>query len=61
MYVCICRAVTEQDIKTTVAKGMTSVGQVCQQLGCTSQCGKCTELVRIVHQSALMEYHATEV
>ena len=60
MYVCICQAVTEQDIKTTVAKGMTTVGQVCQQLGCASQCGKCVEQVQAVHQSALIEHRLTE-
>lgn len=60
MYVCICRAVTEQDIKVTVAKGMTTMGQVCKQLGCVSQCGKCIEHVQAVHYSALMENPTTE-
>lgn len=58
MYVCICQAVTEQDIKNHMVKGRASMGQLCKQLGCASQCGKCAEHVREVHSSALLEQQA---
>lgn len=46
MYVCICRAVTEQQIKTAVANGIHSVKALRQSLGVAGQCGKCSETAK---------------
>ncbi|AIY63787.1 MAG: bacterioferritin-associated ferredoxin [Pseudoalteromonas spongiae] len=41
MYVCICHAVTEKQIKQAVTDGMDSMRDVRGCLGVGSQCGKC--------------------
>ncbi len=41
MYVCICKGITEKQIKTSVAEGASSVRDLYQELALGSQCGKC--------------------
>jgi bacterioferritin-associated ferredoxin len=41
MYVCVCRAVTEGEIKAAIDQGMRSMRELRQGLGVASQCGKC--------------------
>ena len=48
MYVCICKAVTDSQIREAVAKGATRFGQVRKELGLASQCGKCGIVAREV-------------
>jgi bacterioferritin-associated ferredoxin len=41
MYVCICRQVTDRDIHEAVAQGACRMRDLREQLGVSTQCGKC--------------------
>ena len=41
MYICLCKGITDNQIREAVKKGATRFGQVRQELGFASQCGKC--------------------
>ncbi|TDO07748.1 MULTISPECIES: (2Fe-2S)-binding protein [Halomonas] len=41
MYVCLCRNVTDHQIRQAVEDGARSWREVQQQTGCGTQCGKC--------------------
>ena len=41
MYVCVCRAVTDRQIKKAVENGARSMRELREQLGVCSACGKC--------------------
>jgi bacterioferritin-associated ferredoxin len=45
MYVCLCNALTDRDLRNS-AKGSCSVAMVYRSLGCEPQCGKCVPFVR---------------
>ncbi|MFP5073507.1 (2Fe-2S)-binding protein [Neisseria sp. WLZKY-1] len=44
MFVCICNAVTDHQIKETVAAGASTLGDLQAQLGVATCCGCCTDL-----------------
>lgn len=46
MYVCLCNALTDRDLRPHTACGGTSVAMVYRACGCEPQCGKCVPLVR---------------
>ncbi|HJU15859.1 MAG TPA: (2Fe-2S)-binding protein [Stellaceae bacterium] len=53
MYICLCNALTDRQIRTQCEGEDTSVAMVYRALGATPQCGKCVPLVRqILRQSA---------
>ena len=41
MYVCICNAVTENDIKSAVKDGANCLNHLQTKLGVSNQCGQC--------------------
>lgn len=41
MYVCICHALTEDDVKNARDEGMTNEKQVFCKFGVQAQCGRC--------------------
>lgn len=41
MYVCICNAVTEREIRQAVGLGVTTLKELREGLGVASCCGKC--------------------
>ncbi|MFA7097596.1 MAG: (2Fe-2S)-binding protein [Gammaproteobacteria bacterium] len=41
MYVCICNAVTDADIRQAVEDGVQSMADLSRVLGVGSQCGRC--------------------
>lgn len=41
MYVCLCKGITDRQIKAAIDNGANSVGQLRKCLGVASQCGKC--------------------
>lgn len=43
MYVCICNAVTESDIKEAVSNGANCMPHLKARLKCSTKCGNCTE------------------
>ena len=55
MYVCLCKGVTDTQIRQAVDGGATNLGQVRKQLGVASQCGKCSCLAREILNNAVQE------
>ena len=41
MYICICNAITEREIRGAVELGCSSIGELRRDLGVASCCGKC--------------------
>lgn len=46
MYVCLCNAITDRQIKETVAAGACSLTDLQAQLGVATCCGCCSDLAR---------------
>jgi bacterioferritin-associated ferredoxin len=53
MYICLCKAITDNQIREAVENGATRFGQVRQELGLASQCGKCGILAREVFDQSM--------
>jgi len=53
MYVCICRAITDNQIREEVRQGASTLREVGQRLGVASQCGKCGKHARSVIREAI--------
>ena len=53
MYVCLCKGITDTQIKDAVCGGAASLRQVRKQLGVMSQCGKCGILTKEIVEEAL--------
>lgn len=53
MYVCLCHAVTDRQIKQAVAEGVCSLRQVQLCLRVGTNCGKCIPSAREVIDAAL--------
>ena len=53
MYVCICNAVTEDDVHGCVAAGACSTRQVKEACGWKPGCGSCTRRLGMVISEAL--------
>jgi len=53
MYICICSAVTDRQIRAAVAAGAASLGDVSMQLGVGAGCGCCREAAqKLIHDTA---------
>ena len=49
MYVCLCKGVTDHDIKRVISEeGATSFREVRNYLAVSTQCGKCAPLARAI-------------
>jgi len=46
MYICVCNAVTDREIRTAVAAGCRSFSEIQRELGVATGCGKCEPCVR---------------
>ena len=46
MYVCLCKGITDTQIRAAVEDGASSLREVRNTLGVASQCGKCGILTR---------------
>ena len=55
MYICVCKAVTDSQIREAVNNGAQSMRAVREQLGVMTGCGKCACLTRDVVNSALAD------
>ena len=52
MYVCICNAVTDSEIRKAVDDGVSSLKQLRRKTGCASSCGCCqAEAMEILHDA----------
>jgi bacterioferritin-associated ferredoxin len=45
MYVCICRAVTDKQVKATIQAGATTVEEVARACGAGGDCGGCQGMI----------------
>lgn len=43
MYICICKAVTDREIKAARERGITTLPELSAATGATSCCGACVE------------------
>lgn len=59
MYVCICNAVTDSQIRKAVDDGVRSFKQLSRITGCSSTCGSCQKDAIEVLQQALTEKRGT--
>lgn len=46
MYICVCKAVTDRQIRSEVLNGANSMRALRERLGACSGCGKCAPEVR---------------
>jgi bacterioferritin-associated ferredoxin len=61
MYVCVCKAVTDTQIKRAINEGMSSRRELFKCLGVGGGCGKCTPHVKELldgHNQTLMQNQA---
>lgn len=54
MYICVCNAVTDRQVKKCIDQGMHSVGRIKKHFEFGSCCGKCS-----CHIRELIDQHAT--
>jgi bacterioferritin-associated ferredoxin len=55
MYVCLCKGITDSQIRDAVYDGADSFRDVRQQLGIGTQCGKCACLAKDVIRDTVHE------
>ncbi|MFV0513772.1 MAG: bacterioferritin-associated ferredoxin [Jhaorihella sp.] len=60
MYVCICKGITDTQIRAAVQDGAGSVRDVNKRLGVGSQCGKCGILARDIVRESLNSQPSAE-
>ena len=61
MYVCICNALTDRQLKqAALASGSQRPGDVYSACGCRAQCGRCVQAVlRLIREVDLLRPAAT--
>lgn len=55
MYVCVCKAVTDNDIRRAADGGVKNLRQLSRETGCSSQCGQCAKMARSILSDAIAE------
>ena len=55
MYVCVCNAVTDREIRGAVRLGARSLGDLQDTLGVATCCGRCTDCARTVLAESLAD------
>jgi len=60
MYVCLCKGITDTQIRAAVQDGATSMREVSHSLGVASQCGKCGVLARDIVRESLVDLEGNE-
>jgi len=53
MYVCLCKAVTDRQIRDMVNGGACSYAEVRSKLGVATQCGKCGQQAKAIVQTSV--------
>lgn len=54
MYVCLCKGVTDHQIRGSVESGARSWREVQNETGCATQCGKCACAAKGITRDAVM-------
>lgn len=60
MYVCLCRGITDSQIRQAVEEGASSVREVNSLLGTATQCGKCAMTTRQIVNETLTAQRNSE-
>ncbi len=60
MYVCLCNAVTDSDIRNAVDEGVRNLKQLRQVTDCGATCGSCNEMALEVLQQAITTKRQSE-
>jgi bacterioferritin-associated ferredoxin len=55
MYVCICKAVTDKQIRQSVGEGVASYTELQKVLSVGLQCGKCCDEAQDILEEAIVE------
>ncbi|MBV2121668.1 MAG: (2Fe-2S)-binding protein [Candidatus Thiodiazotropha sp. (ex Ctena orbiculata)] len=55
MYICVCHAVTDHDIRAAADNGVTSIEELGDELKVGTCCGRCKDCANKVLQRTLME------
>ena len=56
MYVCVCRGITDKQIREAIDEGAQSVTDVAQMLGAGTGCGSCLEYTQtLIDQQAAQD------
>lgn len=58
MYICLCRAVTDKQIRTSVENGASSFREVREELDVGTCCGRCVPEARELIDQALSQLAA---
>jgi len=53
MYVCLCKAVTDRQIRESIAGGAASFADIRRELGVATQCGKCSQMARTIIETSV--------
>jgi bacterioferritin-associated ferredoxin len=59
--VCLCKAVTDREIRNAAMEGTRTLHGLRKQLGCSSQCGKCRPQVRAILDEVVSEQCALAI
>jgi bacterioferritin-associated ferredoxin len=59
MYICICNAITDREIRGAVSLGSATVGDLKRDLGVASCCGKCEADARRIIGECARSCHAS--
>lgn len=54
MYICLCNAVTDHDIRRAAADGVRSFAELQARTGCSDCCGCCEDEARTTLEQALV-------
>jgi bacterioferritin-associated ferredoxin len=55
MYVCICKGITDHQIRNAVREGASSMRDLRVRLGACSECGKCGQCAQEILRQCLHE------
>nr|WP_049620794.1 (2Fe-2S)-binding protein [Frateuria defendens] len=55
MYICLCNAVTDHDIRRAAAEGVRSFGELQARTGCSDCCGTCESAARACLDQAMAQ------
>lgn len=58
MYVCLCQAVKEADVRQAVASGVDNVEQLAEHLGVGTGCGACRDFAQELIEECAEEANA---
>lgn len=53
MYICLCKAITDSQIRKAVGEGACSMRELRQRLGVASQCGRCSQCAQSLLRQTL--------